>query len=132
MPQFYDQYTHPFTADFDDGEVNKQPDMVDKTGWQPFEDQINDLILSGQQLDSYFADRYPDDYEDPEDTGEVPFYKPSDEMEAYDMLKSQYNMLRDKMVAMREAERLAKEADSASPPSSPPPPDGGDTGKPKN
>lgn len=105
MAQFYDAYTHPFWIDFADGEENNDEDMCDSTGYQPFEDQINDLLASGQNLVNYFDQRYPgNDEEDPEFTNEQPFPTPSDYMEAFDRLRSEYNILRSKLIKKEESQ----------------------------
>lgn len=107
----------------DSSEVNDQPDLCDPIGYEPFEQQIIDLLSAGQTLANYLANKYPNGAEPPGDIEEpVPYGL--DYMDWKDMqdaitasLKAQY----DAAVA-KQAQENSKNQQASSPPGEQPAP----------
>lgn len=123
----YNQYDIRFTSLFDDGEVNEGDDMCDPIGYEPFEQQVLDLLNAGETLSAWFEENYPNDYVDPEDSSDstsstLSELRYMDEMELRDQLSNVTIRLQ------QQAAAAASQAQSTQSTSTSPPVDSSDTG----
>jgi hypothetical protein len=110
----YNQYDARFNMLFDDGEVNDEPDMCDPIGYEPFEQQIQDLLNSGQNLVDYFEQTFPNEPPETDETLEqsmLPRYM--DFFDTYDKFK-EVNV---RLKQQKDAAELAAQAATQTPPS---------------
>lgn len=126
----YNQYNLRFTSMYDDGEINDDPDMCDPIGYEPFEQQIYDLMNAGENLSAWYEENYPNDYVDPEDSSDsgimssqLPYM---DQMDLADQLIQVNARIKDQQAQAQQAQ--ASTSTSTPQTASPPP----DTGAPSN